>query len=75
MPPAPFSHIDLRCPLFISGQPTGHAREGGTLLAVGLISRTWRTRCRWRNKAEARAITAEALPYLVRVGEAGCAAG
>lgn len=63
MPPAQFSHIDLRCPLFIPGNRRDMLGKAGRYSPSAFIP-DMEDSVPMANKAEARAITADALPSL-----------
>ena len=63
MPPAQFSHIDLRCPLFIPGNRADMLGKAGRYSPSAYIP-DMEDSVPMANKAEARVVTADALPYL-----------
>ncbi|MXX91863.1 MAG: CoA ester lyase [Chloroflexi bacterium] len=69
MPPAQFSHIDLRCPLFIPGNRRDMLGKAGRYSPSAYIP-DMEDSVPTANKEEARAITGEALPYLFELGKA-----
>ena len=68
MPPAQFSHIDLRCPLFIPGNRADMLGEAGRYSPSAYIP-DMEDSVPMANKAEARAVTADALPSLFELGK------
>ena len=68
MPPAPFSHIDIRCPLFIPGNRADMLGKAGRYSPSAFIP-DMEDSVPMANKAEARAITADALPSLFELGK------
>lgn len=68
MPPAPFSHIDLRCPLFIPGNRADMLGKAGRYSPSAYIP-DMEDSVPMANKAEARAVTADALPSLFELGK------
>lgn len=69
MPPAPFSHIDLRCPLFIPGNRRDMLGKAGRYSPSAFIP-DMEDSVPMANKAEARAVTADTLPSLFGLGKA-----
>ena len=69
MSPAPFSHMDLRCPLFIPGNRPDMLGKAGRYSPSAYIP-DMEDSVPLANKAEARAITTEALPCLNELGKA-----
>ena len=69
MPPAQFSHIDLRCPLFIPGNRGDMLGKAGRYSASAFVP-DMEDSVPMANKADARMITAEALPSLFGLGKA-----
>ncbi len=69
MSPAPFSHMDLRCPLFIPGNRRDMLGKAGRYSPSAYIP-DMEDSVPMANKAEARVITAEALPCLNELGKA-----
>ena len=69
MPPAQFSHIDLRCPLFIPGNRMDMLEKAGRYAASAYIP-DMEDSVPEANKVEARAVTADALPSLFELGKA-----
>ncbi len=69
MSPAPFSHMDLRCPLFIPGNRPDMLGKAGRYSPSAYIP-DMEDSVPLANKAEARRITAEALPCLNELGKA-----
>ncbi len=68
MPSAKLSHIDLRCPLFIPGNRRDMLGKAGRYSPSAFIP-DMEDSVPMANKAEARAITAEALPSLFELGK------
>ena len=68
MPPAPFSHIDLRCPLFIPGNRTDMLSKAGRYSPSAYMP-DLEDSVPSANKAEARKVTAAALPSLFEFGK------
>lgn len=68
MPSAPFSHIDLRCPLFIPGNRADMLEKAGRYSPSAFIP-DMEDSVPMANKAEARAVTADALPSLFELGK------
>lgn len=66
--PAQFSHIDLRCPLFIPGNRSDMLEKAERYSPSAFIP-DMEDSVPMANKAEARAITAEALPSLFELGK------
>ena len=69
MPPAPFSHIDLRCPLFIPGNRRDMLWKAGRYSPSAYMP-DLEDSVPSANKVEARTVTAEALPSLFELGKA-----
>ena len=69
MSPAPFSHMDLRCPLFIPGNRPDMLGKAGRYSPSAYIP-DMEDSVPLANKAEARAIIAEALPRVNELGKA-----
>ena len=65
---AQLSHIDLRCPLFIPGNRRDMLAKAGRYSPSGFIP-DMEDSVPMANKAEARAVTAEALPSLFELGK------
>ena len=68
MPPAPFSHIDLRCPLFIPGNRTDMLSKAGRYSPSAYMP-DLEDSVPSANKVEARKVTAAALPSLFEFGK------
>lgn len=68
MPSAKLSHIDLRCPLFIPGNRRDMLSKAGRYSPSAYIP-DMEDSVPMANKAEARAITADALPSLFELGK------
>ena len=68
MPPAPFSHIDLRCPLFIPGNRTDMLSKAGRYSPSAYMP-DLEDSVPSANKVEARKVTAAALPSLFELGK------
>ena len=68
MPPAPFSHIDLRCPLFIPGNRRDMLWKAGRYSPSAYMP-DLEDSVPSANKVEARKVTAAALPSLFELGK------
>ena len=68
MPPAPFSHIDLRCPLFIPGNRRDMLWKAGRYSPTAYMP-DLEDSVPSANKVEARKVTADALPSLFELGK------
>ncbi len=68
MQPATFSHIDLRCPLFIPGNRADMLGKAGRYSPSAYIP-DMEDSVPLANKAEARKVTADALPMLFELGK------
>ena len=68
MPPAPFSHIDLRCPLFIPGNRRDMLWKAGRYSPSAYMP-DLEDSVPSANKVEARKVTADALPSLFGLGK------
>lgn len=68
MLPAQFSHIDLRCPLFIPGNRSDMLGKAERYSPSAFIP-DMEDSVPMSNKAEARAITTESLPFLFALGK------
>ncbi len=68
MPPAPFSHIDLRCPLFIPGNRTDMLSKAGRYSPSAYMP-DLEDSVPSANKVEARKVTADALSSLFGFGK------
>ena len=68
MPPAPFSHIDLRCPLFIPGNRRDMLWKSGRYSPSAYMP-DLEDSVPSANKVEARKVTAAALPSLFELGK------
>ena len=68
MPPAPFSHIDLRCPLFIPGNRRDMLWKAGRYSPTAYMP-DLEDSVPSANKVEARKVTADALPSMFELGK------
>ena len=68
MPPAPFSHIDLRCPLFIPGNRRDMLWKAGRYSPTAYMP-DLEDSVPSANKVEARKVTAAALPSMFELGK------
>lgn len=68
MPHAPFSHIDMRCPLFIPGNRSDMLRKAARYSPSAYIP-DLEDSVPVGNKREARDVTSDSLPYLFDLGK------